>query len=206
MRCLLFFLSSLFILEASSSLAQEKLEGQDPALDRTEFIDISDNSFEGDTIETFVKKSKLDPKRASLLSAVLPGLGQIYNGQLWKVPIIYGGAALFGTWISYNHRQYQIFKNDELRILNFNDSKLRSTADLTLVQRNRESFRRDRDYAIIISMLFYALNIVDAHVSAHLKEFEVNEDLSMKIDPYVETNIDMASNATYGFKLRLSFK
>lgn len=162
---------------------------------------------EENTIETFEKKTTLDPKRAALLSAVVPGLGQIYNGHAWKVPIIYGGAALFGTWITYNNRMYQIFKNDELTILNFSESKLPSAPDLEFVQRNRERFRRNRDYAVIISMIFYAINIVDAHVSAHLKEFEVNEDLSLKIQPAIQPNMFAGQmDATYGLKLSLKFR
>lgn len=195
-----FNISSLYSQDIEKSEAIKEEESQDV------IITADGHIAEDGNIESFEKKSKLDPQRAALLSAVLPGLGQIYNGHVWKLPILYGGAALFGTWISYNNRLYQIFKNDELTTINFGKSKLRSPPDENFVRRNRETFRRNRDYAVIITSLFYLLNIVDAHVSAHLKEFEVNEDLSMKVSPHVEKNPGSEMTVSIGLKLSLKFK
>ena len=138
-------------------------------------------------LETFQSKSTLDPNRAAFYSAVVPGLGQIYNKQYWKLPIIYGGAILIGHYIKYNHDFYNAFRNayiaqrdgqevDEV-FQKFSESRL---------QFNAERFKRDRDFLIIIGCAFYVLNIVDAHVAAHLSEFDINESLS--ITPIYQPN------------------
>ncbi len=132
-------------------------------------------------IETFQSKSTLDPDRAALYSAVFPGLGQMYNRQYWKLPIIYGGAIMIGHYINRNNSFYNEFRNawiakDEGSLSE--DHPLGGFSKDAL-QRNAERFRRDRDFLIIIGVAVYILNIVDAHVAAHLAEFDINEDLSV---------------------------
>lgn len=125
-----------------------------------------------------------EPTKAALYSAVLPGLGQAYNKKYWKIPLVYGGAVAFGAVIRFNHNQYTDFKNELIRktdndpstvpVSNFSETSLRSI---------RDQARRNRDYSIILSMLFYGLNIVDAAVDAHLKDFNIDDDLSMQVYP-----------------------
>ncbi len=139
-----------------------------------------------ETIETY---SHLDPKKAAIFSAVLPGLGQAYNNQYWKIPIIYGGGLLFGHYINYNHRIYNEFKNAVVAELDGNDATINPYSGRfgsDALERNRDAFRRNRDLLIIIAGAFYLLNIVDAHVSAHLHEFDINENLSMKVSPSIQ--------------------
>lgn len=142
-----------------------------------------------DNIETIESVSMLDPNKAAMLSAVLPGLGQAYNNQYWKIPIIYGGGIVLGHYINYNHRIYHEFRtaliaeadNDETTINPYEGRYSR-----TNLTRFRDVFRRNRDYLMIISAAYYLLNIVDAHVSAHLHEFEVNDNLSINIHPSIQ--------------------
>ena len=133
-------------------------------------------------IALFEEVSDLDPQRAALLSAVLPGLGQVYNKQYWKVPVIYAGLFTFGHFINYNNELYHAFRNAAIAQSNGLENPFQvvtnSTASIV-----RNSFRRNRDFLIILGSVFYLLNVVDAHVSAHLDEFNVNEDLTLSIQP-----------------------
>lgn len=137
---------------------------------------------------SFQSVSTLDPNRAALLSAVLPGLGQAYNGQPWKIPLIYAGGIILGHYIDYNHRIYSEFQN-AIRAEKDDDPNTINPYERfgeTAIIRNRDAFRRNRDYLMIISVGYYLLNIVDAHVSAHLQEFDVNDNLSMNISPSIQ--------------------
>ncbi|MEQ9229809.1 MAG: DUF5683 domain-containing protein [Cyclobacteriaceae bacterium] len=157
-------------------------------------------------IELFVEKSTLDPKKSALLSAVLPGMGQVYNKQYWKLPIIYGGAVIIGHYIRYQDRLYRSFKSAYLAEVDLagNTTNPYPSASLELLERNADQLRRDRDYLMIIGGLFYLLQIVDAHVSAHLHEFQINPDLSMNVQPAIQPT--GLSSRSVGLSLSLKFK
>ncbi|WP_258105124.1 DUF5683 domain-containing protein [Marinoscillum sp. MHG1-6] len=157
-------------------------------------------------LESFQSVSKLNPQKAAFLSAIVPGLGQAYNNQYWKIPIIYGGGIIFAHYISYNHRIYQEMQNALIAETDQSESTVNFYAGIfnqTALENNRNVFRRNRDFLIILTSAFYLLNIVEAHVSAHLDEFEVNENLSMTIVPVVEST-PLISRAV-GFSVSLNF-
>lgn len=135
----------------------------------------------------FEEVSDLDPERAALLSAVIPGLGQAYNRQYWKVPIVISGMMVFGHFINYNNKIYHGLRNAALinRASGENPYAKIISSEEGLV-RNRDNFRRNRDFLIILGTAFYLLQIVDAHVSAHLDEFNVNDDLALQIKPSIQ--------------------
>lgn len=138
------------------------------------------------------------PRKATMYSAVLPGLGQIYNRQWWKVPIIYGGFVGLGMAIQWNHNYYTSYKqayidmNDgnletdsykELPIL-ANVNELGShTSENQTAQTRFEYYNRQRDLLIIGTVGFYLLNILDANVNAHFLDFDISEDLSLHFEP-----------------------
>ena len=141
------------------------------------------------------------------MSAVLPGLGQAYNGQPWKIPIIYGGGLIFAHYINYNHRLYSEFQNALIAATDGNSETVNPYVDVfnqTSLIRNRDVSRRNRDYLIIVTVGYYLLNVVDAHVSAHLQEFEINDNLSMDIAPSIQTS-PLFSQAI-GFSVSLNFR
>jgi hypothetical protein len=157
-----------------------------------EILVINDTTdFGEEDAELFEEVSDLDPQRAALLSAILPGLGQAYNRQYWKVPIVISGFVVFGHFISYNNTLYHAFRNAVILETDGDDSTVNPYAGVvsTLegLTRNRDNFRRNRDFMMILGTLFYALQIVDAHVSAHLNEFNVNDDLSLHIEPSIQS-------------------
>ena len=130
---------------------------------------------------------KHSPKKATIMSALLPGLGQVYNRKYWKVPIIYAGATALGFALVFNADKFSTYKNtyilrtdgDSTTIDNF-DPMFSENNLLTL----RDFYRRYLDLSIIGGILLYTLNVIDANVDAHLREFKVNDDLSLRIDPY----------------------
>ena len=141
-----------------------------------------------------------DPKRAALFSAVVPGLGQAYNNKYWKIPLIYGGFFALGYYIDWNNDNYNFYRNALFEQLNnnsnstgFNESQLRQITD---------EFRRNRDILIILTGVLYGLNIIDAHVDAHLKEFDINEDLALSIQP-ATVNTLVASGTGLSIALKI---
>lgn len=156
-------------------------------------------------IETFRSKSRFDPEKAALYSAVLPGLGQIYNKQYWKLPILYSGAILIGHYIKYNNDYYNAFRNAWIASTDDdpNTENPFSQFSTSSLQRNAEKFQRDRDFLIIIGVVYYILNIVDAHVAAHLMEFDINSDLAI-LPSYQQSTEFTTQNIGLSLKINLS--
>lgn len=132
------------------------------------------------------------PSRATKRSALIPGWGQAYNKQYWKIPLVYGVIAIPVATYIYNDDMYQKTKfayqakfkeqNGDASDVPLIDARLK---DLSLgsLQSYRNIFRRDRDYSIMWFILAWGINVVDATVSGHLKEFDINDNLSFKIQP-----------------------
>ncbi len=167
---------------------------------------ITDSTFvqTEDEFLLFEEVSDLDPQRAALLSAIVPGLGQMYNKQYWKIPVIYVGLATFAHFINYNNNLYHAFRNASISNSNGLANPFSDVASTqTTLVRNRDNFRRSRDFLIILGSVFYILNIVDAHVSAHLEEFNVNDDLAITIEPSIKSTV--ANGQAIGASLVLKF-
>ena len=171
------------LLLIAFSICLLSVYGQDrkPVLLDSSFLDLDQDA------DLFTEVSTLDPQRAALLSAVFPGLGQVYNKQYWKVPLVVAGMVTFSHFINYNNKVYHGLRNAAITSkygINPYSSLISSQEGLV---RNRDIFRRNRDFLIILGGAFYILQIVDAHVSAHLDEFNVNDDLSMQIKPSIQS-------------------
>jgi len=162
----------------------------------------------GREAELIVTDTAVDrPNIAAIYSAVLPGLGQVYNNKAWKIPIIYGGFVLFGYIINYNNNAYVEYREALYAVqdgdIRTNPKPPYNAASLDLLKRGTEAFRRNRDLTIIATIAWYLLNVVDAHVDAHLNEFTINEDLSLNLRPQIETNNYLSKS--YGVSLVLNF-
>lgn len=147
------------------------------------------------------------PRKASLYSAVLPGLGQAYNGKYWKIPILYAGLGTLVYSINFNHRTlidyteayYALLHTDNPEAFRFKNQRVTPE----VLNRGIEEYRRTRDYLIIISGIVYFLNIADALVDAHLNYFDMGEGLSLKIRP---TGGQFQNNVNYaGLAITLNF-
>lgn len=167
-----------------------------------------------DGILNFPENRHPDPSKAALYSALLPGLGQAYNGDWWHIPIWYGGlAACIYTYHS-NDMQYKRFRYINLIA---NDTESGYAGHITADQAvwYRDLYRRYRDYSIVATVLVYALNIIDANVFAYMSDFNVSDDLSMEIRPtliepfqFGAPNTFTAQNAApsaFGLQLQFNF-
>jgi len=125
---------------------------------------------------------KPSPKKASIYSAICPGLGQIYNHKYWKVPIVYVGLGFCAGSVIYNARNYKHYKDKYIYMLDHNLTEYQNQS-LAEVKWYKNTHKRYRDLWAIITAGFYALQIVDASVDAHLYDFDVSDDLSLIVDP-----------------------
>nr|WP_133645078.1 DUF5683 domain-containing protein [Zeaxanthinibacter enoshimensis] len=164
-----------------------------------------------------VKKKAINPlapSKAAFYSAVLPGLGQIYNQRYWKVPIVFGAIGTGVYAYIYNDDLYDRFRDafkrrragftdDEFYDIN-NSGVVPGSPDLSdeALQDAQERYQRDRDLALVITIGLYALNIIDANVDAHLKQFNVDEDLSLELKPYLEYH-PINSDPNYGLAITI---
>jgi len=144
-----------------------------------------------------------DPKKAALYSAVLPGLGQAYNKKYWKIPLIYGGFFALGYYIDWNNDNYNLYRSALFSIIDGNDDTVNPFPGFSESQLRQitDEFKRNRDMLVILTGVLYALNIIDAHVDAHLKEFDINEDLALSLKP-----ANITAGAVTGTGLSLSLK
>lgn len=150
------------------------------------------------------------PKKASIYSAVLPGLGQAYNKKYWKIPIIYAGFGTLFYFISVNGSEYREFK-EAYNIVYAGDTAeysnnayvVRYNANLDQLREGRNYYRRNLELTYILTGVLYILNIIDASVDAHLYDFDISEDLSMRIEPSLSNQPYFASRPTPGISIKL---
>ena len=132
-----------------------------------------------------IHQSRHSPQKAALLSTFLPGAGQIYNKKYWKAPIVWAGLAGFTYMYFQESSKYQEAKDAYLQLLDTNiivKTPYKGTTNPDVVQTTKNVYRTQRDMYLIIGILFYGLNIVDAAVDAHLFKFDVSDDLSLKMN------------------------
>lgn len=161
------------------------------------------------------------PRKATIYSAILPGLGQIYNKKYWKVPLIYAGFGTIGYFINWNNDNYQLFrigyqhltdgnpetqdylKIEAVRRNNYNlDNQTEYNNLKTALSKQQDYYRRNRDLLIISFVGFYGLNIIDASVDAHLFDFDISDDLTMKWEPSM---LNFDNNFVYCLNFRFNF-
>ena len=181
-----------FLLLTASAFSQvtDSLKGIKPVL-------IQDTtSVKNDTPIHVLDKTikKHSPRKAAIRSAILPGLGQIYNKKYWKLPIVYGALGISGGIFVYNLKNYRdtrfayrvkynmrVNGTDSLLFPKIKDNLKPLSEESLRFYRNQ--FRRDIDYSVVFFVVLWGLNVVDAAVDAHLKGFDVGPDLSFHIKP-----------------------
>lgn len=133
-----------------------------------------------DTVKSSV--NPLAPTKAAFYSAILPGLGQAYNKRYWKIPIVYGALATGIIIYNKNNESYHRYRTAyKQRLAGIKDEFDGQYSNQTLINAQRQ-FQRNRDLSLLITVGLYVLNIVDANVDAHLKQFNVDDNLSVKPD------------------------
>ena len=135
-----------------------------------------------DGVICYESETEPNPGRAALYSALLPGLGQIYNGELFKVPIYWGCLLGAGHFLMNNNTNYKRFKRIHNEASMENNS---APISAETAKWYRDVYRRYRDYAIVATAAFYILQVLDANVFAYMHDFEVTDDLSLNIEPTI---------------------
>lgn len=186
----------LFCWGIRETSAQQRVAGQ--SADTLRF----DSLIQADKKVDFSKR--FDPRKALLFSAVLPGMGQIYNKKYWKLPMVYGGIGAGIYVMNFYQVQYSRTRTELLNSLSTNTfpSNPSGLTEATL-RRAVDFYRRKRDFTIVLLGIGYLLQIVDAHVDAHLKEFKYNPNLRVSLAP--EVNHDPMTGRSTGIGLTIRF-
>ena len=140
-----------------------------------------------------LSQSIQSPKKAAILSATLPGLGQIYNKKYWKVPIIYAGLLTSAYYINDNNNRYKQYKEAYIIRIDNNPNTTDnyvgeySSGDLLIL---KDFYRRNREISILCFVGTYIVNVVDASVDAHLFDYDISDDISLHITPTSTTKFN----------------
>lgn len=175
-----------FLLGTTTLYAQTKTDAILVAKDTLKSIDID----------------PLTPAKAAFYSAILPGLGQAYNKQYWKIPLVY---AAIGTSLYFyidNNKKYNLYRDEYKRRLEGTTGEDLAYLDTNRLIEAQKFYQRNKDLSALITLGFYVLNIVEANVSAHLIQFNVNENLSLRPDFYIndvtlKTNLGLTFNYNF---------
>ncbi|MFW5944846.1 MAG: DUF5683 domain-containing protein [Bacteroidota bacterium] len=143
------------------------------------------------------------PRKAAMLSATLPGMGQVYNKKIWKVPIIYIGAGVIYYAYDFNAEHYEEYKNAFTRFAGNEITEYKGITTKEGLKRAKDYYRRYRDMNILIMAGWYLVQVIDATVDAYMFNFDVSEDISLQLKP---ASIPSANYHTVpGIKFSISF-
>ncbi|WP_044403602.1 DUF5683 domain-containing protein [Lacinutrix sp. Hel_I_90] len=190
---LLCFLCLGFSTEAQN----EKNKKKDTTLGANKELKIAFDS-------TLVKQpiDPLAPARAAFYSAVLPGLGQAYNKKYWKIPIVYAALGTSIYFYTSNNKDYKRVREAyKRRLAGFEDDEFQGRFTDDGLREAQKSLRRNKELSLLVTVGLYALNIIDANVDAHLLQYNIDDDLTLK--PHYK--IDAFDN-TGSLGLTLNFK
>lgn len=218
-KLLLLFLALVLVQTGFSQEKEEKEEDTREGEIPTTAVDSLAQEAEGagvrfeEVVGKPVEVNPLAPSQAAFYSAVLPGLGQIYNKRYWKVPLVWGAIGTGVYAYSYNNTEYRRarkafkrrlagFSDDEFWDLN-KDGRGPDISNEAL-EEAQENTQRDRDLALVITIALYALNIIDANVDAHLKQYNVDDRLALDFKPFLDIN-PITNDPVYGMALAIKF-
>lgn len=194
------FFFVLLALAAYTAFSQEK-DSSGVKKDSSIIVDTVGN--EVMKIDTNAKK-KFIPRQATIRSAILPGWGQVYNKKYWKLPLVYAAVGIPVYAFIYNRSWYVKTRDAAKMLATADTANWQSRVDPKLhvffpgqdalgsLLNYRNEYRRDMDYSILFVLLAWGLNVVDATVDAHLKGFDISDDLSLKIKPTILTGTSIA--------------
>jgi len=155
------------------------------------------------TISGKKNRKEHSPPRATILSAVIPGLGQAYNRKYWKIPIIYAAGTGLYLYFDYANTRFNLFKDTyETEFAKGPD------ADQNVMNwavANRDLWSKRRGYSVIFMGLLYVANVVDAMVDAYFLSFDVSDDLSMRIEPNLDQIPSQYAFDSFSYGVKLSF-
>jgi hypothetical protein len=162
-----------------------------------------------DSLKSVIVPFQPTPKKSALFSAILPGAGQIYNRQYWKVPIIYAGMAASFYFLIDNSNNYQRYRRAYIARINnpgvqddFTQQLVSysSTGALNYLKGRQDTYKQQLDLTYLLTGLGFTIQVLDALAFAHLKNFDVSKNISMRLKPV------MLPTGTPGVGLAFNFK
>lgn len=171
-------LSIVFLCFSVFALAQN---GNDKTVEKKEISTTDEVTVVLDSTQLRKPIDPLSPSRAAFYSAVLPGLGQAYNKKYWKIPIVY---AALGTGIYFytkNNKDYNRVRDAyKRRLAGFQDDEFQGRLTDDGLRNAQKTLRRNKELSLLITVGLYALNIIDANVDAHLLQYNIDDNLTLK--------------------------
>ncbi len=181
-------------------------------LEDADIFDLSDDTIVAENSKkqidtTSYTRKKGNPVVATLCSTLVPGLGQAYNKKYWKIPIIY---TIFGSMYFFARNNHQKYKDFKFAYKHFENKELKpiwvkENVKVDYLKKKMEFYKRNRNFNIIVGGIFYLLNILDANVDAHLMDFDVGDDLSLRIEPDMNYNMYTNNSKIPNFGLKFVF-
>jgi hypothetical protein len=171
-----------------------------------------------DNVEKVEKKPRQprahSPRRA-VLWALIPSGGQIYNRRYWKLPIVYAGVGGLGFWYVRSRIEYRCFNKAYIAAVDDDPNTnyicpSDPTASSRVLELQKNYYRSQSEYALLAGIAFYALTIADAFVDAHLRSFDMSDDLSLRIEPKIQFSPNFGTlpqaNAAISFSFAPRYK
>lgn len=171
----------------------------DSAISRQEEVKQLPNADEGVVYRP--TENQPNPKKAGLYSAILPGAGQLYNKQYWKIPLIYAGAGVAVYFFVDNQKQYRKYRRAYIsRIDNDLSNDLEKNYSPDQLKTLQDEYKKWLDMTGLFTAVGYTLQVLDAVVFAHLKDFDISHDISLRMQPVSH------NNGGVGFGIAMYFK
>lgn len=222
-----FFLLFSFWLSSSKMYAQNINEQKADTIQTEESVHITlpDSVARIKPVQISLDRWRPNPKKAMWLALVIPGGGQIYNRKYWKLPIVYGGFVGCAYALNWNNMMYKDYSQAYLDIMD-DDPNTDSYKDFLpygtvvdssnmsrlqeILKKKKDYYRRYRDMSMFCFIGVYLLSVIDAYVDAELSSFDINDELSLKIEPAIingssESKYSFARSNSYGLQCSLKF-
>lgn len=223
----LFVLLFSLVLSSNDAYAQNVNEQKDTIANSEEHITFSlpDSVIGIKPAKLSLDRWRPNPKKAMWLALVIPGGGQIYNHKYWKLPIVYGGFVGCAYALNFNNTMYKDYSQAYLDIMD-DDENTKSYEDFLpygttinpsnlprlqeILKKRKDYYRRYRDLSVFCFVGVYLLSVIDAYVDAELSSFDINDELSIKIEPAIihnqtESKLSFSRGNTYGLQCSLTF-
>lgn len=146
-----------------------------------------------------------NPAKSTVYSILLPGLGQIYNGEAWKLPLYYGLMAGSVHFLVDNDVQYRRWKWIHNMATTEDDTVERPPQSGETAKYYRDVYRRYRDYSILAVVVSYLLQVIDANVFAYMQDFEVTDEIAFRMEPSLIPQTGFAQTPAVGMSIGLRF-
>ena len=220
-----FIIATLLLLAGSQKAMTQDIIGTDSLSDikGAEVSVVVDTTLQQKELIDKWSTWRPNPKRALWLALVIPGGGQIYNRKYWKLPIVYGGLIGCLYAMNWNNTMYKDYSQAFID-LSDNDPGTQSYNQFLhlgvqitpanedrykdIFKKRRDKFRRWRDLSFFVLVGVYALSVIDAYVDAELSEFDISDDLSLRIEPTIMNNRssgNLIDNSSIGLQCSLNF-